>query len=72
MLDKGKIALIGVGGGGLLIFLVVALCYLYVKNRKIYKEYRCAEFISNFLISSFLLSSRPFEPAQKSGAQRRE
>jgi len=39
MLDKGKIALVAVGGGGLFIVLVGALCYLYAKNRKIYQEY---------------------------------
>eukprot|EP00285_Hemiselmis_virescens_P019125 CAMPEP_0173387616 /NCGR_PEP_ID=MMETSP1356-20130122/10086_1 /TAXON_ID=77927 ORGANISM="Hemiselmis virescens, Strain PCC157" /NCGR_SAMPLE_ID=MMETSP1356 /ASSEMBLY_ACC=CAM_ASM_000847 /LENGTH=885 /DNA_ID=CAMNT_0014344285 /DNA_START=107 /DNA_END=2764 /DNA_ORIENTATION=+ len=39
MLDKGKIALIAVGGAAVLSLLVGALITLYLRNRKIYKEY---------------------------------
>ena len=41
MLDKGKIALFGIAGGGIFLMLLFALVMLYVKNRKIYREYRC-------------------------------
>jgi len=39
MLDKGKIALFGVVGAGVLALLVGALIALYMRNRKMYKEY---------------------------------